>query len=84
MACACSLPACACGVWLCPVCVGLCAVEMNAEQRESLSRDGYLIVRNAISPELVAALNKEVDLRLQYAARGTFPRLSHTHVHIHN
>jgi hypothetical protein len=39
---------------------------MNAEQRESLSRDGYLIVRNAISTELVRALNEEVDLRLKY------------------
>ena len=52
---------------------------MNAEQRESLSRDGYLIVRNAISKELVAALNEEVDLRLRCAARVALlpPSLSH-------
>ena len=37
---------------------------MNAEQRESLRRNGYIIVKNAISQELVAELNSEVDLRL--------------------
>ena len=39
---------------------------MNAEQRDSLRRDGYLIVKNALSHELVQALNEDVDLRLQY------------------
>jgi hypothetical protein len=40
---------------------------MDAKQRESLRHDGYIIVKNAISQELVAELNFEVDLRLTCA-----------------
>ena len=38
--------------------------SMNAQQRADLKRDGYLIVKDAISKELVETLNQEIDLRL--------------------
>jgi hypothetical protein len=39
---------------------------MDAEQRRQLHQDGYLIVKGAISADLVQRLNHEIDLRLQH------------------
>lgn len=44
-------------------CVG--GLGMNAEQREAFDRDGYIVVRDALSQQQVYALNAGFDERIQ-------------------
>jgi hypothetical protein len=43
---------------------------MDAAQREFYEQHGYLIVKNAISSELVARLNRDYDQKVQDAHRA--------------
>ena len=46
------------------------ARTMDAAQREFYEQHGYLIVKNAISSELVARLNRDYDQKVQDAHRA--------------